>query len=130
MKQKISRITYVLFCDRDTFLSCSSSAPPGAPSRGRRPSSSFLLGLLKERAAASHILCSVILPVLPLLPQHGDHHTLSANHSSAPPSPSHHLSFQGNRAPRSPSLSVSILKGAASSSSSSSLPSTHPTVPS
>lgn len=52
-----------------------------------------------------------------------------ANQSSAPPSPSHHLSFQGNRAPRalSPSRSVSILKGAASSSSS--LPSVHPTVP-
>ncbi|KAM3595069.1 uncharacterized protein V6R79_017876 [Siganus canaliculatus] len=28
-----------------------------------------------------------------------EHHTLSANQSSAPPSPSHHLSFQGNRAP-------------------------------
>lgn len=46
--------------------------------------------------------------------------------------PSHHLSFQGNRAPRAlslslyPSPSVSIRKGAASSSSS--LPSIHPAV--
>lgn len=47
--------------------------------------------------------------------------------------PSHHLSFQGNRAPHALSLSlysspsVSIRKGAASSSSS--LPSIHPAVP-
>lgn len=44
--------------------------------------------------------------------------------------PSHHLSFQGNRAPHTLSLypsPVSIRKGAASSSSS--LPSIHPAVP-
>lgn len=54
-------------------------------------------------------LCAVILPLLSLLPQEGEHHTLSANQNSAPPSPSHHLSFQGNRAtPLSLSLSLPL----------------------
>ncbi|KAF1375233.1 hypothetical protein PFLUV_G00237420 [Perca fluviatilis] len=42
----------------------------------------------------SFALSSPVLPLL-LLPQEGEHHTLSANQNSAPPSPSHRLSFQG-----------------------------------
>lgn len=110
-------------------LSCSvssSAAPPGVATGGRR----WLLVLQPvEAAAASHIPAFALSSSLPPPSlSTGEHHTLSANQSSAPPSPSHHLSFQGNRAPRSLSLSVSSLKGAASSSSS--LPSVHPTVPS
>lgn len=112
----------------------SSAAPLGAASRGHQwlPVVPVQLSHLRqrkregERAAASHTP-AFALSSPPPFPLEGERHTLSANQSSTPPSPSHHLSFQGNWAPRAPSPSVSRLKGAASSSSS--LPSVHPTVP-
>lgn len=112
------------------WLPSSSSALPGLSSGGRWGLPVLPMCPLaseekkkRERAAASHNPAFALSssPLLSLLPQEGEHHTLSANQNSAPPSPSHHLSFQGNRAtPLSlfHSLSVSKLKGAASSSSS------------
>ncbi|KAK2826795.1 hypothetical protein Q5P01_021009 [Channa striata] len=60
--------------------------PPQAQRERERESSCF----------SRPSLCSVIFHILHLrlLPEQGEHHTLSANESMAPPSPSHHLSFQ------------------------------------
>lgn len=89
------------------WLPSSSSALPGLSSGGRWGLPVLPMCPLaseekkkRERAAASHNPAFALSssPLLSLLPQEGEHHTLSANQNSAPPSPSHHLSFQGNRA--------------------------------
>lgn len=88
----------------------------------------------RERAAASHNPAFALSssPLLSLLPQEGEHHTLSANQNSAPPSPSHHLSFQGNRAtPLSLSFTPSLFPNwkVPHHHHHPSHPSFHPTVP-
>lgn len=88
------------------FFCTSRSHQLGASMASCPPCAAFSPPAQKKREqlllTSQPLLCHP--PSFPLLPQEGEHHTLSANQSSAPPSPSHHLSFQGNRAPRSPSL--------------------------
>ncbi|KAA8579154.1 hypothetical protein FQN60_007896 [Etheostoma spectabile] len=84
-----------LSCDGDSFEDSGVTESPAGGVDGFPASlcSSFSSGTEKERAAASHIaafaLSSPVLPLPLLLPQEGEHHTLSANQNSAPPS--HHI---------------------------------------